>query len=128
MLNFCPLCVAEVYALRCDAMQAGTSHYPLHRPATTYCFGARNRHRRWSERGRNRLSDKGCHPFYEFPYNSAKICSFSLFAKPVLINFKKVYQNGYSIFKFCHFVLYWFIFSINMSRTVMTSCKYIKYH
>ena len=31
-------------------------------------FGARNRHRRWSERGRNRRSDKGCHPFYEFPY------------------------------------------------------------
>jgi hypothetical protein len=24
MLNFCPLCVAEVYTLRCDAMQAGT--------------------------------------------------------------------------------------------------------
>ena len=38
MLNFCPLCVAEVYALRCDAMRAGTSHYPLHRPATTYCL------------------------------------------------------------------------------------------
>ena len=36
MLNFCPLCVAEVYALRCDAMRAGTSHYPLHRPTTTY--------------------------------------------------------------------------------------------
>ena len=36
MLNFCPLCVAEVYALRCDAMLAGTSHYPLHRPTTTY--------------------------------------------------------------------------------------------
>ena len=36
MLNFCPLCVAEVYALRCDAMQAGTSRYPLHRPSTTY--------------------------------------------------------------------------------------------
>ena len=36
MLNFCPLCVAEVYALRCDAMRAGTSHYPLHRPSTTY--------------------------------------------------------------------------------------------
>ena len=103
MLNFCPLCVAEVYTLRCDAMLAGTSHYPLHRPTTTYYFGARNRHRRWSERGRNRLSDKGCHPFYEFPYDSAKICSFSLFAKPVLINFKKVYQNGYSIFKFSHF-------------------------
>ena len=33
MLNFC---VAEVYALRCDAMRAGTSHYPLHRPTTTY--------------------------------------------------------------------------------------------
>ena len=31
---------------------------------------------------------------------AAKICSFSLFAKPVLINFKKVYQNGYSIFEF----------------------------
>ena len=29
MLNFCPLCVAEVYALRCDAMLAGTSHYPF---------------------------------------------------------------------------------------------------
>ena len=38
MLNFCPLCVAEVYALRCDAMLAGTSRYPLHRPATTYCL------------------------------------------------------------------------------------------
>ena len=36
MLNFCPLRVAEVYALRCDAMQAGTSRYPLHRPSTTY--------------------------------------------------------------------------------------------
>ena len=24
MLNFCSLCVAEVYALRCDAMRAGT--------------------------------------------------------------------------------------------------------
>ena len=36
MLNFCPLCVAEVYTLRCDAMQAGTSRYPLHRPTTTY--------------------------------------------------------------------------------------------
>ena len=59
---------------------------------------------RWLDFGaRNRLSDKGCHPFYEFPYDTAKICSFSLFAKPVLINFKKVYQNGYSIFKFSHF-------------------------
>ena len=38
MLNFCPLCVAEVYTLRCDAMLAGTSRYPLHRPATTYCL------------------------------------------------------------------------------------------
>ena len=73
MLNFCPLCVAEVYAQRCDAMRAGTSHYPLHRPTTTY--------------------------FY-----AAKICSFSLFAKPILTNIKKVYQNGYSIFKFSHFV------------------------
>ena len=36
MLNFCPLCVAEVYAQRCDAMRAGTSRYPLHRPTTTY--------------------------------------------------------------------------------------------
>ena len=36
MLNFCPLCVAEVYTLRCDAMRAGTSRYPLHRPTTTY--------------------------------------------------------------------------------------------
>ena len=36
MLNFCPLCVAEVYALRRDAMRAGTSHYPLHHPTTTY--------------------------------------------------------------------------------------------
>ena len=43
MLNFCPLCVVEVYALRCDAMRAGTSHYPLHHPTTTYCFRARNR-------------------------------------------------------------------------------------
>lgn len=43
MLNFCPLCVVEVYALRCDAMRAGTSRYPLHRPTTTYCFKARNR-------------------------------------------------------------------------------------
>ena len=43
MLNFCPLCVAEVYALRCDAMRAGTSRYPLHRPTTTYYFRARNR-------------------------------------------------------------------------------------
>ena len=59
---------------------------------------------RWLDFGaRNRLSDKGCHPFYEFPYDTAKICSFSLFAKPVLINFKKVYHNGYSIFKFSHF-------------------------
>ena len=66
MLNFCPLCVAEVYALRRDAMRAGTSHYPLHHPTTTYYF-----------RARNRLSDKGCHPFYEFPDDPAKICSFS---------------------------------------------------
>ena len=36
MLNFCPLCVAEVYAQRCDAMRAGTSRCPLHRPSTTY--------------------------------------------------------------------------------------------
>ena len=36
MLNFCPVCVVEVYTLRCDAMRAGTSHYPLHRPSTTY--------------------------------------------------------------------------------------------
>ena len=36
MLDFCPLCVAEVYAQRCDAMRAGTSRYPLHRPTTTY--------------------------------------------------------------------------------------------
>ena len=36
MLDFCPLCVAEVYALRCDAMRAGTSRCPLHRPSTTY--------------------------------------------------------------------------------------------
>ena len=93
MLNFCPLCVAEVYAQRCDAMRAGTSRYPLHRPTTTYCF-----------RARNRLSDKGCHPFYEFPYDIAKICSFSLFAKQMLTNLKKVYQNGYSILEICHFV------------------------
>ena len=26
----------EVYALRRDAMRAGTSRYPLHRPTTTY--------------------------------------------------------------------------------------------
>ena len=38
MLNFCPLCVAQVYAQRCDAMRAGTSRYPLHRPSTTYCL------------------------------------------------------------------------------------------
>ena len=50
---------------------------------------------RWLDFGaRNRLSDKGCHPFYEFPYDSAKICSFSLFAEPVLNNFEKVYQDG----------------------------------
>ena len=54
---------------------------------------------RWLDFGaRNRLSDKGCHPFYEFPYDTAKICSFSLFAKPVRTNIRKVYQNGYSIF------------------------------
>ena len=68
---------------------------------------------RWLDFGaRNRLSDKGCHPFYEFPYDTAKICSFSLFAKPVLINFKKVYQNGYSIFKFRRFVYCQFVFSV----------------
>ena len=67
---------------------------------------------RWLDFGaRNRLSDKGCHPFYEFPYDSAKICSFSLFAKPVHINFKKLYQNGYFIFEISHFYMYWFIFS-----------------
>ena len=65
MLNFCPLCVAEVYALRCDAMRAGTSRYPLHRPTTTYCFGARNR-----------LSDKGCHPFDEFPMTLQRYAVF----------------------------------------------------
>ena len=72
MLDFCPLCVAEVYAQRCDAMRAGTSHYPLHHPTTTY-------------------------------YLCCKDMQFSLFAKPILINFKKVYQNGYSIFKFSLF-------------------------
>ena len=74
MLNFCPLCVAEVYALRCDAMRAGlrTTHYIVLPRLTVY---------------------------------SAKICSFSLFAKPVLINFKKLYQNGYLIFEISHFVL-----------------------
>ena len=37
---------------------------------------------RWLDFGaRNRQSDKGCHPFYEFPYDTAKICSFFLFAK-----------------------------------------------
>ena len=25
---------------------------------------------------RNRLSDKGCHPFYELPFDSAKVCIF----------------------------------------------------
>ena len=84
MLNFCPLCVAEVYALRCDAMRAGTSHYPLHRPTTTYCFKARNR-----------IAIRVVIPSTNSPIDFAKICSFSLFAKPVLINFKKVYQNGY---------------------------------
>ncbi len=39
-------------------------------------FGARNRHRRWSERGRNRLSDKGCHTFYEFPYDFDRYAIF----------------------------------------------------
>ena len=38
MLNFYPLYVVEVYALRCDAMRAGTSRYPLHRPTTTYYY------------------------------------------------------------------------------------------
>ena len=61
-LNFYPLYVVEVYALLCDAMRAGTSRYPLHRPTTTYCF-----------RVRNRLSDKDYHPFYEFPDDPAKI-------------------------------------------------------
>ena len=60
MLNFCPLCVAEVYALRRDAMRAGTSRYPLHRPTTTYCF-----------RIRNRLSDKGCLTFH-LPVNTSE--------------------------------------------------------
>ena len=76
MLNFCPLCVAEVYTLRCDAMQAGTSHYPLHRPSTTYYFGARNR-----------LSDKGCHPFYEFPFDSAKMCRIFILHKLFHVRF-----------------------------------------
>ena len=69
---------------------------------------------RWLDFGaRNRRSDKGCHPFYEFPYDLAKICSFSLFAKPVLINFKKVYQNGYSIFKFSHFFIVSLYFNLS---------------
>ena len=70
---------------------------------------------RWLDFGaRNRLSDKGCHPFYEFPYDSAKICSFSLIAKPVRTNIRKVYQNGDSTFKFCHFciVLVYIFFDI----------------
>ena len=79
---------------------------------------------RWLDFGaRNRLSDKGCHPFYEFPYDSAKICSFSLFAKPVLINFKKVYQNGYSIFKFSHFVYCWFIFHISVMSSTLSKAQ-----
>ena len=36
---------------------------------------------------------------------AAKICSFSLFAKPILTNINKVYQNGYFIFEICHFEL-----------------------
>ena len=75
MLNFCPLCVAEVYTLRCDVMRCGrglrATHYIVQPRLTVY---------------------------------AGKICSFSLFTKPVLINFKKVYQNGYFIFKICHFV------------------------
>ena len=43
-------------------------------------------------------------PSTNSPIDFTKICSFSLFAKPVLINFKKLYQNGYSIFKFSHFL------------------------
>ena len=70
---------------------------------------------RWLDFGaRNRRSDKGCHPFYEFPYDFAKICSFSLFANLILTNIKKVYQNGYSIFK--HFSKYLYCFnSIRLS-------------
>ena len=38
MLNFCPLCVAEVYALRCDVMRCGrglrTTHHIV-RPRLT---------------------------------------------------------------------------------------------
>ena len=63
-----------------------TTHYIV-QPRLTIFNGARNRHRRWSERGRNRLSDKGCHPFCEFPDDSAKICSFSVSAKNMLTEY-----------------------------------------
>ena len=87
---------------------------------------------RWLDFGaRNRLSDKGCHPFYEFPYDSAKICSFSLFAKPVLINFQKVYQNGYSSLNsaILYNVSLYFHYKDPSLPLRMTpkSCKYNKY-
>ena len=50
-----------------------TTHYIV-QPRLTKFNGARNR-----------LSDKGCHPFREFPDDFAKICSFSVLAKHVLI-------------------------------------------
>ena len=70
MLNFCPLCVVEVYALRCDAMRAGTSRYPLHRPTTTYCF-----------RARNRIAIRVVIPSTNSPMIPQRSCNSSLFAK-----------------------------------------------
>ena len=52
----------------CGVMRCGrglrTTHYIV-QPRLTKMNGARNR-----------LSDKGCHPFYEFPYDFAKLCRF----------------------------------------------------
>ena len=52
-----------------------TTHYIV-QPRLTILNGARNR-----------LSDKGCHPFHEFPDDSAKICSFSVSAKNMLTEY-----------------------------------------
>ena len=74
---------------------------------------------RWLYFGaRNRLSDKGCHPFYEFPDDPAKICSFSKSAK---FSQNSWYIMGISYLKsaiFYSFSLYFHYCHVERSRDI----------
>ena len=53
---------------------------------------------RWLYFGaRNRLSNKGCHPFYEFPFDSAKICINFISQKLFHSAIHKKYENRYGV-------------------------------